>query len=165
MTNGAWTRRHLLLTFGGFYATLSLNNRTFLKIQNAGESNLVGFESTYDKISNYYTEAHERYNRFAEWDVYSVTDGQTYLQEIYGQLEISNYRIQLLGRETTTEEFPVIQNSSDQVKKLIDFALSPRGRNHLKNNYVRHMRGLTVLQKTKSEAIDLIQEIKMVLND
>jgi hypothetical protein len=70
-----------------------------------------------------------------------------------------------MGRETSTEQFPTIQDSSEQIERLIEFVKSPRGRNHFKNNYVRHKRGITVYNNTKSEAIKLIEEIKKLLNE
>jgi len=153
------------MSIGGFFSTLPLNNRTFQKIQNAGESKLVGFDSIYDKISYYYTNTHIWYNRFAEWDIQSTVERQEYHQELEDQVEISNYRLKLLGRETATELFPSIQDSLKQAERLIEFVLSPGGRNHLKNNYVRHMRGITVFDNTKSETIKLIEEINNVLNE
>jgi hypothetical protein len=153
------------MSIGGFYSTLSLTDRTFQKIQNSGESNLVGFDSIYDRISHYYTNTQSFYSRFGQWDIKETVDKQDYLQELEERLEISNYRLKLMGRETSTEQFPTIQDSSEQIERLIEFVKSPRGRNHFKNNYVRHKRGITVYNNTKSEAIKLIEEIKKLLNE
>ena len=153
----------LWIILGGFYASVDLHDRTFQKIQNSGESSLLGFDTIFDKITHYYTKTYNRYNQFSDWDRKVLLDGQGYLQDLYDQVEISNFRMQLLGRETTVQAFPVVSDSHEQVGKLIKFAKSPRGRNHLRTNYVRHMRGIFLFEDTKSEAIDLINEIKKVL--
>ena len=153
----------LWIILEGFYASVDLHDRTFQKIQNSGESSLLGFDKMFDKISHYYTKTYNSYNQYSDWDRKVILEGQGYLQDLYDQLEISNYRMELLGRETAVQAFPVVNDSPRQVEKLIEFAKSPRGRNHLRTNYVRHLRGITLFESTISEAIDLINEIKRVL--
>jgi hypothetical protein len=151
------------MLLGGFYASLDLNDRTFQKMQNSGLSSLVGFDAIFDKITHYYTKAYNRYNQYSAWDRKVILDGQGYLQDLYDQIEISNYRTALVGRETSVRAFPLVDSSPEQIDRLIDFAKSPRGRNHVRINYVRHLRGLSVFEDTKAEAINLISEINKLL--
>ena len=151
------------ILLGGFYASLDLNDRTFQKMQNSGLSGLLGFDAIFDKITHYYTKTYNRYNQYSAWDRKVILEGQGYLQDLYDQIEISNYRTELLGRETAVRTFPLVNNSPKEIDKLIDFAKSPRGRNHVRINYVRHLRGISVFEDTKEEAINLIIEINKLL--
>jgi hypothetical protein len=46
---------------------------------------------------------------------------------------------------------------------MINFAKSILGRNHFKNNYIRHSRILDIFDKTRVEAAILINEINREL--
>lgn len=149
---------------GGFYGTIPLTDRTFQKIQNSGDSNLPGYESLYDSITYYYTTVCQGYNSFYEWDKKSNLEGQQLMNELTENVEISNLRMAYLGSETKIEPLPEIQDSKIQQQLLIDFAASPKGRNHFKDNYIRHSRGLTKFVQVKSETIKLIALLKKNLN-
>ena len=153
----------LWITLGGFYASVDLHDRTFQKIQNSGESSLRGFDAVFDRLTHYYTKTYTKYSQYSNWDRKVILEGHFYMQELYDQIEISNYRTALLGRETGVRAFPLVNSSPKQIDNLIEFVKSPRGRNHVRNNYVRHLRGITVFEDTKAEAIDLASEIKNVL--
>ncbi len=155
----------LWLSLGGFYATIPLNKRTFQKMQNAGDSKLQGFDDLYDKIVTYYTRVHDRYQAHFNWDVKSILEGQKYMQELDTKLEMSNDRMEFLGSETTIDSFPQVQDANDQLQLLIDFAKSPRGRNHFKYNFIRHSRGMTQFNEVKAKAIILMNEIKEALKN
>ncbi len=155
----------LWTSIGGFYLGYSLNNRTFQKIQNAGDSKLIGFDSVVNSITNYYTIIKDRFDAHVDWDIRDVTERQAYLQDIEESIEISNHRINILGRGLPEQEFIMTQDSTEQIKTLIGFAKSIRGRNHFKNNYIRHIRIRNFFKEAEQEAINLIAEIEQELNE
>jgi hypothetical protein len=156
--NRLWT------ALGGFYAASPLNRRTFDKIQNSGESNLIGFDSLYDKIGFYYTKIHDRYESFYEYDKKVTLDRLALITDINDKVEISSSRMAYLGSETKVEAFPQVQDSVSQMNEFIAFIKSPRGRNLLKHNYIRHKRTIRIFDITKAEATALMTEIKEALN-
>ncbi len=100
-----------------------------------------------------------------EWDKFMNFEGQTYMQDLDEKLEMSNYRMDIYAREATPRKFPVAQDSFEQINILINFAKSPRGRNHFKYNYTRHARVKQFLDETKTETETLITEISNVLKE
>ena len=155
----------LWINFGGFYFDYAINDRTFQKIQNAGDSKLMGFESVSDKITNYYSVLKENLDRYTAWDKREVTERQVYMQDLQEQLEISNYRMEILGLGLLEDEFAMKQDSLEHIKLVVDFANSTRGRNHFKNNYIRHIRVRNNFEEVKLEAIDLMSEINKELEN
>ena len=154
----------LWTSLGGFNLRYSLNDKTFQKIQYAGESKLIGFDSVFNRISFYYTVIKERFDNYVNWDKRTVTEQQAYMQDMEEYIEISNFRMNILGRGFLEQEFLMMQDSSEQTKFVIDFAKSTRGRNHFKNDYIRHLRLWNFFKEAKQEAINLIAEIKQELN-
>jgi len=153
----------LWLSFGGWYYNYKVNDRTFQKIQNAAESNLVGFDSVYQKIIDYYSVRKEYVDRHADWDEKEVSERQTYMKDLETEIEMSNKRLQDLGLGQVAESFPMRQDSMKQAELVIAFANSTRGRNHYKNNYLRHLRIKNKYQEVIEEANNLKAEIQQEL--
>ena len=153
------------MALGGHFVFWDINERTYQKIQNAGDSKLVGFDTLFDKISHYFTKSIDRYKGFQDWDKFMNLEGQTYMQDLDERLEMNNFRMDIYARETTPRKFPVAQDSIEQIKILIAFAKSPRGRNHFKYNFTRHARAIKFLDEIKSETENLIEEINQVLQE
>jgi len=150
-------------SFGGWYFNYSINDRTFQKIQNAGDSKLVGYDSVMNQITNYYTKIKESLDSYVDWDKKEVTERQAYMQDIEEYIEISNYRMNSLGSGSLEKEFVVMQDSLAQTRNVIDFAKSTRGRNHYKNNYIRHKRVRNSFETVRREALNLISTINQEL--
>jgi len=146
-------------SFGGWYFDFSINDRTFQKIQNAGASKFIGFEPVYDKITNYYTVLKDKNDLRTAWDKREVTERQVYMQDLEQLIEISTHRMEILGVGLIEKEFEMRQDAMEHIRLVIDFANSTRGRNHFKNNYLRHIRVRNTFEEVKEEAIDLISEI------
>ena len=85
------------------------------------------------------------------------------MQDLEEQLEISNYRMEILGLGFLEKEFVMRQDSLEQIRLIINFVNSTRGRNHFKNNYIRHLRVRNSFEEVKQEALNLITEINQVL--
>ena len=145
--------------FSGWYMDYAINDRTFQKIQNEGGSKLVGFDTLAEKINSYYTILKKRTDDFTDWDVKDVTERQTYLRDLEKTIEFSNYRMKVLSVGAVKQDFPMRQDSLANARLVIEFANSIRGRNHFKNNYIRHMRVRNQFILVKQEALILINEI------
>ncbi|MFD1314899.1 DUF6090 family protein [Namhaeicola litoreus] len=152
-------------SFGGFYWENPMNDRTFQKIQNSGNSTLLGFEPLSDELTFYYTEMRNLLDSYTTWDKREVTQRQEYMRDLEHVIEISNYQLAILGKGLVKKNFETRQDSL-QIKSLsIDFINSTRGRNHLKNNYTRHLRLKNVFERLNQNALSLIAKIEVELAD
>jgi RNAse (barnase) inhibitor barstar len=147
----------------GWYMDYKMNTRTFEKIQNEGNSELVGFEELSEKINTYYTTVNSRAKTFTGWDIKDVTERQIWLRDLELTIETSNYRMQAFGAGQVTKSFPMRQDSIVNAELIIAFANSTRGRNHYKNNYIRHKRIIDVFKDVVSESTSLAKEIEKEL--
>jgi hypothetical protein len=152
------------LSYGGFYANLVLNDRTFLKMQNSGNAGFTGFDDLSDDIAHYYKDTKARLQSYIDWDVREVTERQEYIRDLQDRIEISQYEHAILGKGLLNKAFPVKQNPNEVVALTLEFANSIRYRNHLKNNYTRHLRLKRVCEVIRSEATDLIISIQQKLD-
>jgi hypothetical protein len=142
-----------------------INDRTFQKIQNEGSSKLVGFDSLAEKINNYYTTIKVRTESFTDWDKKDVTERQTYLRDLEETIEFSNHRMKELNYDQFMKEFPMQQDSLTNAQLVIEFSNSTRGRNHFKNNYIRHIRLINEFKVVISEATLLLEDIKQEIEN
>jgi len=149
----------------GWYMDYKMNTRTFEKMQNEGNSELVGFEELSEKINTYYTTINGRAKTFTNWDIKDVTERQAWLRDLEKTIETSNYRMQAYGAGQVTKSFPMRQDSTTNAELMIAFANSTRGRNHFKNNYIRHMRIIDCFIDVISEANTLMNEIEKSLEE
>ena len=150
--------------FSGWYYDYYINDRTFQKVQNDPNAKIIGFDTLYNRISNYYTLLNNRLNAHVQWDVKEVTERQEYMQELENHLEINNYRMLSLSSGLIIKEFTSRQDPLESAKLMIEFANSTTGRNHFKNNYVRHIRVREVFNEVSQEAKNLIIAINQELN-
>ena len=96
------------------------------------------------------------------WDVKEVTEGQEYMKRLKQTIEKDNNYIERnINKGENQTQFPMITDSNEQAGLLISFATSVQGRNHFKENYVRHVRLKTIFMLVLEEAkllIDLIEK-------
>ena len=151
--------------FSGWYYDYYINERTFQKIQSDANTRIIGYDSLYEKIINYYKVHNNRLKAHVNWDVKEVSEHQQYMKDLESDIEIDNYRIQMLSNGKAKKSFTSIQDSLQQAKLMIDFAKSTLGRNHFKNNYIRHSRMLDIFDQTRKEAANLIKEINKETNN
>lgn len=152
------------VSFGGFYFDHTMNDRTFQKIQNAGDTKLMGYESLSDDITFYYTQMKYVLNSYTAWDQREVTQRQEYMRELESHLELSNSQMQRGSKGLLLKSFPTRQDSLEQIRLTIEFANSIQGRNHFKNNYTRHLRVKNIFEKVNHKAVELIGKITQELN-
>mgnify|MGYP000273855938 FL=1 len=145
--------------------TMKLMTEHSKKIQNEGSSKLVGFDSLAEKINNYYTTIKTRTESFTDWDKKDVTERQTYLRDLEETIEFSNHRMKELNDDQFMKEFPMQQDSVTNAQLVIEFSNSTRGRNHFKNNYIRHIRLINEFKVVISEATLLLEDIKQEIEN
>ena len=149
----------IMLAIGSIYFDREINNRTFINVQNSGNSKLIGYDSLFTVLSQYYTKTNKRMKAHTEWDEKEVTEKQEYKRDLFSKIEVDVNYIKSISRSLDIEDFPMITDSVKQAKLIIDFATTVQGRNHFKENYVRHIRLKNVFEKTKQEAKDMIKLI------
>ncbi len=146
----------LWMSFGGIYYDFAINDRTFQKVQNAGDSKFTGFESVTDEINNYYAITKKRVEDHTAWDKKEVTENQSYMRDLEAYIEIDSFRMAIVGAGIPEKSFSIRQDSLEQMTMMIEFANSIKGRNHFKNNYIRHSRLLNQFIKVKQTSTELI---------
>ena len=100
---------------------------------------------------------------YTAWDKREVTQRQDYMRDLESVIEISNYQLGILGRGLLERKFETRQDSLQIQRLSIDFINSTRGRNHLKNNYTRHLRLRNVFERLNENATSLISKIELEL--
>ena len=151
--------------FSGWYMDYQINDRTYQKIQNEGKSKLIGFETVAEKINYYYTTLKSRTKSFTDWDKKDVTDRHIYLRDLEETIEYSNHRLVDFSAGEVKKTFPMRQDSVTNGELVIAFANSTRGRNHFKNNYVRHIRVRNWFIELVAEATKLLEEVNLELEN
>ncbi len=151
--------------FSGWYFDHYINERTFQKIQNDANMRIIGYDSIFEKITSYYKVHNNRLKAHVIWDIKAVSEHQQYMNNLETSIEIDNYRMQSLSNNKARKSFKSIQDSLQKGKLMIDFAKSILGRNHFKNNYIRHSRVLDIFDQTRLEATSLINEINKEINN
>jgi hypothetical protein len=147
----------ILLAMGDDYHDIEINERTFNTIQNSGNSKLTGYDSLFKKLSHYYIQKNKRMKAHTEWDEKEVTDGQEYMKDLKQTIEKNNNFIKDAIRTQDESQFPMITDTQEQAKLIMSFATSVQGRNHFKDNYVRHVR-------VKGVFAEVIEEAKMIMD-
>ena len=74
-------------------------------------------------------------------------------------IEIDGYRMNMVGAGIPDKSFSIRKDSLEQLRMMIEFANSTTGRNHFKNNYIRHSRLLNQFKEVKQTAKGLIIKI------
>jgi hypothetical protein len=149
----------LWMSFGGVYYEFAINDRTFQKVQNAGDSQFTGFESVTDEINNYYAVTKKRVEDHTAWDKKEVTENQSYMRDLEAYIEIDRYRMDYIGAGIIEKSFSIRQDTLEHLRMMVEFANSTKGRNHFKNNYIRHSRVLNQFNKVQETATGLINKI------
>jgi hypothetical protein len=147
----------ILLALGDNYYDIEINDRTFNTIQNSGNSKLAGYDSLFAKLSHYYIQTNKRMKAHTEWDEKEVTEGQEYMKRLKQTIEKNNFYIQDVIGTNDESQFPMITDSVEQALLIMSFATSVQGRNHFKENYVRHVR-------VRGVFLEVIEEAKLIID-
>jgi len=151
--------------FSGWYMDYEINDRTFEKIQNEGSSKLIGFDTLAEKINSYYSTLKSKTESFTNWDKKDVTERHIYLRDLEEIIEYSNFRMHVFSKGEVKKTFLMKQDSVTTARLVIEFANSIRGRNHFKNNYIRHMRVLHMFKEVVATATELKEDINQELEN
>lgn len=154
----------ILLAKNTVYFARKIITRTFNNVQNSGNSNLVGYDSLFVTISDYYTTTNELVEAMAQWEVSTVAINEPYKNRFKEEIEYTNAFFRRSRDAQDPFDFPMVSDPEDQAEKLVSFATSVAGRNHFKENYRRHLALERSFHYTIQEAKDLIEEIDQALD-
>ena len=144
------------LALGDDYHDIEINDRTFNTIQNSGNSKLTGYDSLFKNLSHYYIQTNKRIKARTEWDEKEVTDGQEYMKDLKKTIERDNNFLRNNINSDVPSQFPMMTDVNEQAKLIISFATSVQGRNHFKDNYIRHL-------MVKEVFIEVLEEAKLII--
>ena len=150
---------------GGVYE-FYVNDRTFQKIQNSSQSKLVGFDSLYKSIADYYTIIKKRIERSTEYEKRENTETERALwNKFYKEVEIDAvFNTDYTGRKLDIK-FPKIKSTEEQNQKIIALISTVEARNYLKQAYGRHLFLSVYFKDTSKKAKALIESINLELED
>lgn len=134
------------------YNTAEINDNAFKSIKNINFIKLPKKEKLAIKTNNYYTAVLNHHNTMMEWDkkyTNKEADYYDYEQNIY---EVNS-----------PDQFPVLQGAEENKKQLILLLTSPKGRNHLKQEYYRKSRMVQHFEFMYQYSTTLLAEIQMEL--
>lgn len=141
----------------------TINQRTFQKIQNSGNSNLLGYEALYDQLSNYYIETNRDLNLSLDWQINYFQKNRGYLDKF---IEDNNYEVFTL-RDDLKEEFQIDsfpRINEDQDNPFIHFFNTVAGRNYANRCLLQHGFIRNKYKSYTSLATSLLVEIDKVTN-
>ena len=133
------------------YFNWNIETRTFRKIENAGITGLKGYDSIFDALSYYYDITNYLLNYSNNEDKEEVRDGLLFLEPLKDVVEIKDEEL---------DSFPTITSSELKNDLLIKFGTSVRGRNLLREQYLRHLQLLEQFQSVKKQATLLSKSIE-----
>jgi len=133
------------------YFNWNIETRTFRKIENAGITGLKGYDSIFNALSYYYDITNYLLNYANNEDKEKVRDGLLLLEPLKDVVEIKDEEL---------DSFPTINSSEQKNDLLIKFGTSVRGRNLLREQYLRHLELLERFQSVKKQAALLITSIE-----
>ena len=153
------------MAIDGGYFDFYINDRSFQKIQNAQQSKLIGFDSLYKSITDYYTITKKRSEQNTEYEIRETSSRDGIWDRFAKEIEIDAvYNTDYTGRSVDIS-FPKIKATDDQNQKIIDLISTIEARNYLKQNYGRHLFLYVYFRDTNNKAKALIKDIETALND
>ena len=147
------------------YNTFSreINLKTFQKVQNSGNSTLLGFEELYDQLSNYYIETNRDLKIQYSFQNEQVIRNSHYLGDF---LDSNGYEKKGITNEVTNslkiEQFPIIAKNQPPTY-ILKFINSVKGRNYMRDALSRHFWIRNKYRSYKRQALDLIVMIEKEL--
>ena len=142
-----------------------VEDRTYFKIQNSQESELIGFKELYKSITDYYSISKKRIERNTEFEIREASKQVDFIERLYRTLELSTYKTRDFSGVILQTNFPQLPQKEDDENKLIALMNKNEARNYLKSTYERHLLLLLGFNLTKKEATKLISNINSSLND
>ena len=140
-----------------------INQKTFQKIQNAGNGTLLGFEVLYDELSDYYIETNRDLRLQTRYQRERFKESMVYFTAF---MDENNYEKSGLTRGLTDirneEPYPVIVKNQPQ-NFGIEFINTVRGRNFVREAINRHSWANNKYKRYYQEALELIQKIEKAL--
>lgn len=147
------------------YFEFYINDRTFQKLQNEQQSNLVGFDSLSAFIADYYTITKNRIEKNTEYDIRESTKPNSMWNKFSKAFEIDAvFNTDYTGR-TLDISFPKIESTPDQNQKIIDLVSTIEARNYVKRSYGRHLFLYVYFRDTNKKAKALLNAINSALRD
>ncbi|MGB4839475.1 MAG: DUF6090 family protein [Saprospiraceae bacterium] len=142
-----------------------INQRTFQKIQNTGNSNLLGFETLYDSLSFYYIETNRELTVNTEWQLKNTDkDHQDMLELIKkGGFEVSINESKPFLQDLGVDSISVLTDQSRSRNEMLKIISSLEGRNIITNRLVRHLIVRNKYRSYKKKADSLIDQVSIAL--
>lgn len=147
------------MVYTGSWVVL-ITDHTFEQIQNSGKGKLVGFESLYASISNYYTSDRIPIDSDMAWEKlegYNAT-GLKAIIESEVEKDLSFFEGVTFSHPDVKVSLGEGQVQND--KKLLEIMNTPLGRNFIKSTYLRHYAIINSLQRYHDKGSDLLEAIQ-----
>lgn len=154
------------IAYDGTYRDFYITDRTFKKIQNSANSKLVGFDSLYKFISNYYTFRKSRMQKNTEFEI-KLSDDYSEVWKKFGTSTENPNTVftKIIDGKRIHNTFPALTTKKQVDEFYLNFSNSIKGRNTLRQLYSRRLFSLRGFKDCKLEADALIASITKALNN
>ena len=137
-----------------------INVSTFDKIKSTGITQISKNDSLSENIYNYYTHGVTSLKSFMDWH---LEESREAAKHYY--FDNNRFEINIVSRGIDDAvELVNFQDESIRKANLAKLLTEPTFRNHLKRDYFRTQRIVTILERFKNRATDLIANIEKDLN-
>lgn len=140
------------------YFFMPIESKTFQKIQNAGITTFIGYETVFNSLNDYYIST-------AYINNINITDEKEAYYKGEENLDVLNTQVEwnILPKYNLMEagNFPSSTPEEKQIEAVLKFASSKIGRNQLRNQHKRHLnlkQSFLTIRKKALELMALIDE-------
>ena len=148
----AYSLDSLFQLVDSYYYDYRITDESYKRINNMGLTEYLESIEVYDSISEYYNVQSNRYDIFIEYDK---------------EFSLQNYRFWYYNYEfeigLPEDENIFLEDTVNRKQGLIRMLSTTKGRNLIRNDIDRKLNVITVVEKTKAKATELIKLIKKEL--
>tara|TARA_R110001606_G_scaffold398943_1_gene579638 strand:- start:205 stop:948 length:744 start_codon:yes stop_codon:yes gene_type:complete len=156
---------NLRYIFSPDYWDFYITDQTFKQIQNSSKARLIGFDSIYNKISNYYTVIKQRIDKNTLYEIKEATKETDLIKIINSNIEMGDYyfgETNLLEREL---EISLVNSQEENDQAFLKLVNSIEARNYIKRTYLRYSHILRGYTNCNQNAKDIIITINKTLKE
>jgi hypothetical protein len=145
--------------FKNQYWDFYLNDRTFQKIQNAPESNLVGFDSIYRSISDYYTVTRQRMEKNTAAATRETESYRYLFREVEQLIEVEDSYFKDYSGFNLNINYPALDSQPQQQQAFLIFMAGLPVRNFIKRSYARRLFMLLFFKRSFKQTKSLLEQV------
>lgn len=153
------------MVFSPVYFDFYVHDAIYQRIQNSGDSRLIGYENLSKKINRYYTDIRGRAQKNSEYEIREATQVWEVDKRLSTEIEITNDLYADVRLFPVNPEFEMVLSPEEQTKKYLDLVSTIEARNKIRKSYYRHTFLVYFFKVYDRESEFLLREINSELNN